>query len=481
MKKNIGKNAILNVIRQCLSIVFPLITYPYILRVLSVEGIGVISYSQSLISYFALFAMLGINNYAIREGAKIREDKAKLERFCSQVFSINLISTLLAYIGIAVCLCISSKLAPFRTAICILSLQIIFTTLGADWINGIFEDYFIITIRSIFSHLVSLVLLFLLVKSSSDILLYAFITILGNLITCLLNWFYIRKYVQLRVTTHINIQRHLKPLLLIFSNSLAISIYVNLDTTMLGWIKGTREVGLYSAAVKIYTVIKGVLAAIYQVSIPRLSMAAESNLDEFKKIFTSLCAYLSLLLTPIGVGLFVLSPYILKIMGGVEYLPATNTLRILAVSLIIAILGGLVTACLNISIKRERINLEATALSATMNFLLNLVFIPHWGIEGAAFTTLLSEVVVLVYCCIKTKNIYQYIELGTLREEILHSIIGSAGIAVYLIFVLESMSSEILGVCLGTAGSIILYFFLLKIFNDRYINSVNLNSLKEGR
>lgn len=430
-KKNIGINAILNVIKSSLSIIFPLITYPYALRVLGATNIGKVSYAQSIISYFALIATLGISTYGTREGAKRKNNSEELEQFVGEVFTINIFSTALAYILLVVTLVFVDKFNDYRSLLLLQSLSIALTTFGVDWINQVFEDYLFITVRSIFAHIICLVLLFVLVRKPDDYFAYAFLTITTNLITCVSNWFYCRKYVKIKLTCKPRLNVHMKPIMILFANAVAISIYVNVDTTMLGWIKGDNDVGMYAVASKVYTIIKTMLAAVYAVSVPRLAnYAGERRWKDYKKLYSSMWQYLSIIVIPASVGLICVAEEVMIFMGGSEYLDASSALQVLAVSLIFAIFGGLVTACMNVTLGREKINLKATVISAAINFGLNFVFIPWLSYIGAAITTTISELFVLVYCLLKMENLSDYIEWNSVKKSLIHAIIGSAGIAV---------------------------------------------------
>ncbi|MBT9094481.1 oligosaccharide flippase family protein, partial [Lactobacillus delbrueckii subsp. bulgaricus] len=162
-KKSLGLNAALNGFRSVLNIIFPIITFPYISRVLTVGEIGKYNWSNSFVSYFLLIAGLGVSTYAIREGAKFRNDRKTLSDFASQVFSINILSTLASYVLLLLCVLIFSKIHAYAICVFIFSIQIIFTTLGTEWIYSIFEEYAYITIRSILFKILSIVLLFIFV------------------------------------------------------------------------------------------------------------------------------------------------------------------------------------------------------------------------------------------------------------------------------------------------------------------------------
>ena len=166
--KSLGINAFLNVIRSSLSVIFPLITYPYAFRILHAENMGKIDFSNSIISYFSLIAVLGVSSYAVREGAKVRDSRKKIDELSSEIFSINVVTTIISYTLLVLFVAASDKIQPYSELIFLLSLSIAFTTLGIDWINTIYEDFLFITVRSIITHILSLVLLFVLVKHEDD-------------------------------------------------------------------------------------------------------------------------------------------------------------------------------------------------------------------------------------------------------------------------------------------------------------------------
>ena len=276
-RKSIKVNALLNMIKQIMQVIFPLITVPYIARVLGSENYGKINTGSALISYISLIAGLGILSYAIREGALVRGDRVKLNSFSCQVFSINLLSTIFAYIVLIVIILFIPHYQNYRLLLIIQGVSVVFTTLGADWVNSIEEDYLYLTIRYIVLHIVALILMFLFVKKPEDYYLYAAITLITTAGANLMNIFYIQKYIRLRFTLNIDWKKHLPPILVLFSNSVAMTIYVSSDITMIEIYKGDSEVGIYGVATKIYTIVKQVLNAILVVSIPRLTLYMKSE------------------------------------------------------------------------------------------------------------------------------------------------------------------------------------------------------------
>lgn len=475
-KNSIGKNAVLNATKSALSVLFPLITYPYALRILGATNIGKVSYVSSIVSYFAIVASLGVATYGVREGAKLKKDGSALENFVGQVFTINIISTLITYAVLTIFSIVVFHESEYRLLLVILSLSIMLTTLGVDWINTIFEDFFFITIRSIIVHITSMILLFVLVKKSEDYYIYAGLQILPTAIVCVSNWCYCKKYVRIRLCRYTNAKVHMKPLLIMLAGSITISLYVNSDVTMLGIFTDDYNVGLYTASTKIYSVIKNILSAIYAVTVPSLSVCAGNReWNKFKDLYSNIFGGISIILLPAVTGMLLLSNEIMLVMGGSEYVSAVTSLQILSVALIFAIYGGLVTACLNITLGREKDNLIATVYSALINIGLNFIFIPKFGINGAAFTTLIAEAFVFIYCTKKIRDRKKYLKYSFIGKELRNSIIGCVGMSGTILLIRCLNIGVLLRVVVSVVAGVLLYFAIEYALRDavvlKYTNS----------
>lgn len=461
--RSLGINAFLNAVKSGLSIIFPLITYPYAFRVLHAEGIGKVDYASSIISYFTMIASLGISTYATREGAKVRDNKKAFEKFSSQIFSINLITTVIAYFLLGIAMMTLNSLSSYKCLLIILSLSVGFTTLGIEWINTIYEDYLYVTIRSIITHIVTLVLLFLIVKNANDYYVYAFLIVLSNAIICITNWFYCRKYVTLRLTFKLDFKKHFSSIVTLFANSVATSIYVNADTTMIGIYAGDYYVGIYSLAVKIYNVVKRMIVALYSVAISRISYyAGKNDKKSICNIYTDLLSNLTVLLIPASIGLISVAKEIVFIMGGTEYTGAVVTLQILSVSLVGAVFGGAVTYCLNIPLGREKINVVATSLSAIINILLNIVLIPLFKQNGAALTTAISEFFVFFYCMFLFEDFKEYVDLKKWGKTFEQSLVGSVTILCVSYIIRKICFDPI--IIMGLIGILSIAFYILELW-----------------
>lgn len=463
-KSKLGTNAILNVIRQCLSVLFPLITYPYALRTLGDAGIGIVSYSQSIVSYFVLIAMLGVSNYAVREGAKLRNNKKGFGDFANEVISINILSSVLAFVLLVIAAFVIPKFQPYTYLLIVSGISIFFQSLGLEWINIVNEDYKLITIRSIIAQIISLILLFVFVHSSNDYFQYALVLIVPNALVCITNIIHCRKYFSFRFKINSNSMSHLKPMLVLFSNAVAITIYVSADMTMIGWMEGDSAAGLYTLAVKVYNIVKNLMIAVYSVAIPRLAFYYGKNeMDKFKDTLTKLWSSMTILMIPSGVGLICISPEIVNYMGGEEFVDSIAPLRFLGLALISAIFGGLMMGCINITMKREKENLMATTISAIINIVLNIFFIKWFSITGAAITTFISETFVFLFCFIRLPDKKKLLELKDVGISLFDAVIGSLLIIAVWFAGNQFISNYLVRLGFIVIVSVVLYFLFLII------------------
>ncbi|MBL1071369.1 flippase [Lactobacillus kitasatonis] len=468
-KKSLGINAFLNGLRSVLNLFFPLITFPYVSRVLSISGIGIYNFSNTYINYFILIAGLGIATYAVREGSKYRENKNKINEFVSQIFSINMIATIIAYMLLFATLIIFKNLHNYISCILIFSLQILFTTLGTEWIYTIYEDYAYITIRSIIFKILSIVLLFLLVKKPEDYLIYAAITVLSAVGSNLLNFIHVRKFVHFRLTTKTNWRYHLKPILVIFASAVAVTIYVSSDTTILGLLKNNYAVGIYSTSVKIYQMAQSLLSALLMVTIPRLAFLwGKKRITEYNQVLSRVLNSLGVLVLPAAVGLIMLSKEVVLIIASKKYLPSVNSLRIISWAIIFSIFAWIFSDCVLIPAKRENLVLRNTIITAVENIILNFILIPFMSYDGTSLSTVIAEFTVMIMNGYSCRDIIKPVifKKDTLKN-LLDSIIGCVGIVVVCLLCDYGFNSLILKTIFSLVLSVIMYGAILILLKNK--------------
>lgn len=473
--RSLKANAFLNGIKQVCSIIFPLITFPYVSRVLGNDGYGKYSFSYSVAYYFILFAALGIGTYAIREGAKIRDDNEAVTRFCSQVFSINIISMLLSYTALIILIFASAKIRSYTLYILIESTAMIMAALGTDWINSIFEDYLYITIRYVGVQLIALIAMFIFVRTPEDLWKYCVISVFATNGGNLINIFYIRRYVKVHFTKHMDFTKHIKPLLVLFANTIASSIYVNADVTMLGFYTSDSYVGVYSFASKIYNMLKSLINSTINAAVPRISYVLQNEKSNYKDYMNEIFRGVNFFIFPIVTGLFMMSDSIIYVAGGKQYLSGSTALKILSFATIFGIYGSLFSNCVLIVARQEEKCLKSTTVSAISNIGLNFLLIPLLGMNGAAITTIIAEVVNFLMQVRYSKELFNWKNLDF--RSVKYNLLGAAGIVVVCAIINSFVHSYFVRLATAVVFSAVVYFSILLIGKDDIAVSI-LNKIK---
>ena len=430
-QKSIKKNSIYSIVKTGSSILFPLITFPYISRVLLTENVGKINFGLSIVSYFSLIASLGITTYAIRECSAVRDDREKLSNTASQIFSINIITTIIAYIALAITLLCFRKLDNYRTLIIIQSLTILAATLGADWLNSAMEDFKYITLRTVAFQFVSLLLMFIFVHKPEDYMKYAVISLVSSAGAEITNMWYRRRYCKVvflrNIRNDINWKRHTLPILYLFVMILAQTIFNSVDSTMLGLMHGDYQVGIYAAAHKIASVISQVVGSLLWVIMPRMSYYfAEEEYGEVNKLLRKVLGFNLLMGLPCAVGCYMIADDVIRVAAGEAFIEAAPVLQILMIGFVFSLVGGnfLGNAVLLPS-KQEKYYMIVCCITAVVNVIGNYIFIPLYGAKAAAGTTAACSLTILILLLFKVDK---HVKVENVGRLVLSPIIGCVGI-----------------------------------------------------
>lgn len=473
-QKSLTVNFILNLIKSLLTVMFPLVTFPYASRILGKDGLGKVDYSQSIINYFVLLAGLGVVGYAIREGARVRDDKKKFQEFANEIFTLNLVATLVSYIA---CVCVISipGLSDYRILLYSFSLIIILSTVGVDWLYIIYEDYLYITIRAIIFQLISVIILFGFVKDKEDFVIYAWSIVISSAGSNILNYIHSKKYINLKLAHITTIKKHIKPVMMIFGLNVASTVYLNMDVTMIGAIKGDAEVGLYSVAIKLLRVITTLILSIKTIMMPRVSYYTENG--DRNKFFTLNTITVKIILTvsiPAAIGLCFIAKPLMVLFSGVAFEPSGVTLQILAWNIIFSTFNGVVVHQVFIPRRRDKEAMFATIVGAIVNLCLNSLLIPIWGRNGAALATCLAEVGIIIYVVIKGRDIFDF---KSIISTLIKSIIAGLSIVITSIITARYIANETIEMFVIIVISMVSYLLALIILKQEIIKML-IDSLK---
>ena len=429
-QKSLKLNVIMNMILTMSSFIFPLITFPYVSRILLPEGTGKVSFATSLISYFSMFAQLGIPMYGIRACAKVRDNRQELTRTAQELLIINLIMSVISYVVLFIAIAFVPRLQSEKTLYVIVSFTIILTSIGMEWLYKALEQYTYITIRSVIFKFIALIAMFLLIHEKTDYVIYGGISILAGCASNIFNFINVHKYIDLKPVGGYNFKQHLKPIGTFFAMACASTIYTNLDTVMLGFMKSDVDVGYYNAAVKIKSVLLGVVTSLGAVLLPRASYYMEHGLnDEFQKISKKAIEFVFLIALPLSIYFMIFAKEGVLFLSGSAYEGAIIPMQIIMPTLLWIGLTNIMGIQMLVPLGREKVVLYSEIAGALVDLVINLILIPRMASAGAAIGTLVAEIVVWIVQFIALRvdvtEAYRRIRYGKILFAIAMGIIAS--------------------------------------------------------
>ena len=399
MAQSVKVNYILNLINTGTQMLFPLITFPYICRVIEADGIGQINFFQSIISYISLFTCLGIPMYAIREIARDRSDVVQMNRTAMEILLLHSMLTLVGYAIVAI-LCLTVPQIQVNIPLfLILSLTIFFTAIGCEWFYQGIEDFKYITIRGLIIKTVSVVLLFIFVKSKTDLLYYGCYTVFGVLGGNIFNFFRLRKYFHREniIFSELHIKRHVKPVLKVFSFSVVTSIYLQLNTVLLGFLKNALAVGYFAAATKVMQMLLMMSSCLGSVMMPRAShLIAENKENEFNRLIQKSYDFTLAVALPMTIGLIFCAPSLIMALCGVKFEHSILPSQIIAPIILMVAISNVFG--IQVLFPKGKINIVTLScgIGAVADLILNLCLIPFFSYIGTSIAYLGAEVATTV-------------------------------------------------------------------------------------
>lgn len=399
MKKqsSIIKNFIMNALLTMSSFIFPLITFPYVSRVLLPAGTGKVSFVTSCVAYFNMFAQLGIPTYGVRACARVRDDRKKLTKVAHELLVINIIMSLFAYTALAIAIAVIPKFREEKTLYIVISSTIILTAIGMEWLYKALEQYTYITIRSIVFKFIALLAMFALVHDKSDYVIYGVITIFAASASNVLNFINVHKYIDLHPVGGYEFKQHFKPIAVFFSMACATTIYTNLDSVMLGFMKTDEDVGYYNAAVRIKSILVSIVTSLGTVLLPRASYYIEQGLwEEFKNISKKAMNFVLLIAIPMMVYFTVYAREGIYLLSGKAYEGSIIPMQVIMPTLLLIGMTNLLGLQMLVPLGKEKYVLYSEVAGAIVDLVLNWILIPKWGATGAAVGTLVAELAVWI-------------------------------------------------------------------------------------
>lgn len=469
---SIKKNFIYNLVYQILIMILPFITTPYISRVIGVEGVGIYSYTNSIANYFVMFAMLGLNNYGNRSIARVRNDKDRLSKTFLSIYGLQFITSIISLIVYLVFVTNSSY--QYRNISLIQAILIFSALLDINWFYFGIEQFKLTVTRNILIKVVMTSCVFIFVKEESDLPLYILIMAVGTLITQIVLWVFIKRYVVFVKIKLLDIFEHLKPNLILFIPVVAVSIYRIMDKIMLGILSDMTQTGLYGNSDRVVTIPLGIVAALGTVMLPKMSnMIATGNISKGKIYIRDSMQFSMFISIAMAFGLAAIAERFAPIYFGKDFVNCGRLILLLSPIVIFSSWSNVIRTQYLIPMGRDQDYIKSVILGAIINFTINFILIRKYGALGAAVGTIVAEFVVMSY---QTYVVKSELDIMTyIKDSKLFIFSGTAMFVIIKfsnVFITNTIFGLLLQILLGIITYPILTVLLFRHFNKCRLNYI---------
>ena len=460
--KSLKKNYIYNLIYQFLIIILPLITTPYLSRVLGAEKVGIYGFTISITTYFLLFGTLGLSLYGQREIAYVQNDIEKRSKVFFELVIIRTISVLISMTIFFMLFCLEGEYSVYYRILLLEILSIIF---DISWFFQGLEDFKKTVIRNLFVKITSIILIFILVKRPEDLYIYFIIYVLSTFIGNISLWFYLPKFINKIRLKELNLKRHIKPALLLFVPQIATQVYIVLDKTMIGiLVVDKAEVGFYEQAQKIVKLCVMLSTSLGAVMLPR--MAATYAKREYDKLINYLKKSLSMTMMiafPLFIGISTISYRFVPIFFGKGYDRVIPIICLMSPIIIFIGLSNVTGTQFLLPTKQTSKYTISVVIGAITNVAFNLILIPRLGAIGATIATIIAELSVTTVQFIMIKK---YLSLKAIYLLTYHYLIASIPIMISGLILKSIILNNYLYIIIQILVSAFIYIVLMIILKD---------------
>lgn len=465
MAKSIKKNYIYNLIYQILILIVPLITTPYLSRVLGAEAIGIYSYTLSITTYFILFGSLGVAMYGQREIAYVQDDTEKRSKVFFEILIMRFITLGISMIIFYFTFAMKGQYSVYYK---ILMLEILSNALDISWFFQGIEEFKKTVVRNTIVKIISVVCIFLFVKTKEDLYKYFIIYVLSVFLGNISLWLYLPKYIKRTQIKKLEIFKHLKPTIALFIPQVAVQIYTVLDKTMIGaMVEDKSEVGFYEQAQKIVKLLLTIATSLGTVMIPRMANTfAKGDNQKIMEYLKKSFQFVLMLAFPLMLGMISISGKFVPIFYGAGY-DKVVILIAMIMPIVLAIgLSNVIGMQYLLPTKKQKEYTTSVVVGAIVNFICNMILIRIYKSIGASIATVIAEFVVtgvqfyMVRKEIKVRDIIKISKKYLFSAVIMFFV--SMGIGM---IIKNNMMSIILQI--GVSG--VVYFAVLALVKDELI------------
>ena len=464
-KKSVTKNYIYNLAYQILIIILPIITTPYISRVLGVENIGIYSYTLSISAFFILFGSLGIALYGKREIAYLQKDK---EKYTIAFWEILILRVITMSISLMVFGLTFARSGDYQNYFRILILEIIANCIDISWFFQGLEEFKKTVIRNMLVKLISVVCIFIFVKTRQDLTRYFIIYVLSILIGNGSLWLYLPRFLKKISIKELNVKKHFRPTFSLFIPQIAVEIYTILDRTMIGLIINDKsEVGFYDKSQKIIKMLLTVITSLGTVMLPRIAnnyaSGKKKKIVKYMKKSFSMVFFLSF---PMIFGIISVSDIFVPKFFGEGYDKVALLMNLISPIILFIGLSNVIGTQYLLPTKRQREYTISVACGAIINFIINMSLIWNFGAIGASIGTVIAELtvtIVQIYFVRKDFNVWKIIKSAR------NYLFASSIMFVICLAIRNIVRKPYFSMALQVAIGGIVYLTILIILEDKFV------------
>lgn len=464
-KNNVIKNYLYNLSYQILAIVIPLITTPYLSRVLGAENIGIYSYTLSITTYFILFGSLGVAMYGQREIAYFQDNIEKRSKTFWEIFIMRGITLAFSTIIFYFSFCIRGQYQVYYK---ILILEIFANFIDISWYFQGLEEFKKTVLRNMLVKLISVILVFILVKKANDLNKYFLIYVFSNVIGNLSLWIYLPKFIRKIKILDLQILKHVKPTIMLFIPQIAIQIYTILDKTMIGIIVSDKsEVGYYEQAQKMIKLLLTIATSFGMVMMPRVAATfAKGNNKQVQEYMNKSISFISLITFPLMFGIISISYKFVPIFYGNGYEKVAPLLCIISPIIIFIGFSSIIGNQYLLPTKQQGKYTFSVIIGAIVNFILNLILIKLLKSFGASIATVIAEfVVTFTQFVLVRKEISIFNVIKSIYKYIIASIIMFM-ISICLGYFIKN---NLISIIVQVISSILVYLVVILLVKDKMV------------
>lgn len=448
------------IIASLVHALIPLVTFPYIARVLGPEKIGIINFVDYTAQIFITIANFGIPLYAVREIAKVKESPALLQKLVSELLSIHIVSSIISVVAFLITMQLSYNGDVVHFLIFLACFNILFSAFSLDWFVHGLEDFKTLSLRLLTVRVLIAVLIFLLIKEAQDYQKYYALLVGGSLMLIIYDIYYLKKK-DLSIAFINNSRKHVKPLFIFFLTSASVGIYTLLDTFILGIMTTAFSVGLYTTVLKIIRLSQNFIISLGGVLMPRISYLVEKqNVNEITRILQKSSLYVFTVAFPAGLLFYLLAPEIIIVLAGEQYLTAISALQILSALPLIIGLSNIFGFQILIPYKQEKKLLKVVVIGSVISIIMCIFLCPILKEDGAAFATVTAEIIVTIMLGFYANG---FIELKFPFKSFL-SICATSLCFIPIIYSFREFSSDDLVVLLFSLTACIIIFCFIQLY-----------------